>query len=59
MTEVIACPSNRDVFSCWAKAAHNRNENRAPAETRDYRLPKLMSGQLRVRDAEKMVEDAP
>jgi type I restriction enzyme, S subunit len=30
-------------------------ENRTLAETRDYLLPKLMSGEVRVRDAERMV----
>ncbi len=33
-------------------------ENRALTELRDALLPKLMSGQLRVRDAERLVEDA-
>lgn len=33
-------------------------ENKSLAQLRDTLLPKLMSGQLRVRDAEKMVEDA-
>jgi type I restriction enzyme, S subunit len=32
-------------------------ENRALAELRDRLLPKLMSGEIRVRDAEKVVED--
>jgi type I restriction enzyme, S subunit len=32
-------------------------ESRALAELRDALLPKLMSGQIRVRDAEKVVED--
>ena len=32
-------------------------ENQTLTETRDYLLPKLMSGEVRVRDAEKMVED--
>lgn len=31
-------------------------ENRTLAETRDYLLPRLMSGEVRVRDAEKMAE---
>lgn len=33
-------------------------ENQTLAQLRDTLLPKLMSGELRVRDAEKMVEDA-
>jgi type I restriction enzyme S subunit len=36
----------------------NRAESRTLAETRDLLLPKLMSGEIRVRDAEKIVEDA-
>ena len=34
---------------------HNKQENRTLAETRDYLLPKLMSGAVRMRDAEKAV----
>jgi len=37
---------------------HNKNENRTLSETRDYLLPKLMSGAVRVRDAAAMVEGA-
>lgn len=33
-------------------------ENQSLAQLRDTLLPKLMSGQIRVRDAERMVEDA-
>jgi type I restriction enzyme, S subunit len=33
-------------------------ESETLAETRDYLLPKLMSGEVRVRDAERMVADA-
>lgn len=36
----------------------NRAENRALAATRDFLLPKLMSGEVRVRDAEKLVAEA-
>jgi type I restriction enzyme S subunit len=32
-------------------------ESRSLAELRDTLLPKLMSGEIRVRDAEKVVED--
>ncbi len=35
----------------------NRNESRTLAQTRDLLLPKLMSGEIRVRDAERMVEE--
>jgi type I restriction enzyme S subunit len=36
----------------------NRRESRTLAATRDLLLPKLMSGEIRVRDAEKIVEAA-
>lgn len=36
----------------------NRAESRTLAETRDYLLPKLMSGEIRVRDAEKLAGEA-
>ncbi|GAA3550334.1 hypothetical protein GCM10022419_033210 [Nonomuraea rosea] len=38
-------------------AATRRAESRSLAELRDTLLPQLMSGRLRVRDAEKIVED--
>jgi type I restriction enzyme S subunit len=37
----------------------NLRESRTLAQTRDLLLPKLMSGEIRVRDAEKFVELAP
>lgn len=40
------------------RAMQARNESRALANLRDTLLPQLMSGKLRVRDAEKIVEDA-
>jgi type I restriction enzyme, S subunit len=39
-----------------AKTQSNLAENCTLAETRDYLLPKLMSGEVRVRDAEKMMD---
>lgn len=41
-----------------ATAAKHQHESRTLAELRDTLLPELMSGRLRVRDAEKIVEDA-
>jgi hypothetical protein len=38
-------------------AERNERENETLAELRDTLLPKLMSGEIRVRDAEKVVED--
>lgn len=37
----------------------NDYQNRTLAETRDYLLPKLMSGEVRIRDAEILAEGAP
>lgn len=41
-----------------ARAARAREESRTLAELRDMLLPQLMSGKLRVREAEKVVEEA-
>ena len=35
----------------------NRQENRTLAQTRDLLLPKLMSGAIRVKDAEKVLAE--
>lgn len=40
------------------RALHAASESRTLARLRDTLLPQLMSGKLRVRDAEKIVEDA-
>jgi type I restriction enzyme, S subunit len=45
------------LSSLLAQISACREENRALAELRDTLLPKLMSGQIRVRDAEKVVGD--
>jgi type I restriction enzyme S subunit len=37
--------------SLWRRAIHNDLENRTLADTRDYLLPRLMSGEVRVLDA--------
>jgi type I restriction enzyme S subunit len=39
------------------RAAEATQESAALSGLRDYLLPKLMSGEIRVRDAEKVVED--
>ncbi len=36
----------------------NMNESRKLAQLRDYLLPKLLSGQVRVRDVERVTEQA-
>lgn len=48
----------RKVAPLHAAAAHAARENRTLAALRDTLLPQLMSGRLRVKDAEKIVEDA-
>jgi len=45
------------ISSIFERIAVNRDESRTLAELRDRLLPKLMSGQIRVKDAEKLVEE--
>lgn len=45
------------VENLLLKIQHNNHESRTLAEMRDRLLPKLMSGQIRVKDAEKIVEE--
>ncbi|MFD9193050.1 restriction endonuclease subunit S [Streptomyces phaeochromogenes] len=65
VTLVVDIPSKDEVASFEAATAplHKRlvaiaAENRTLAALRNTLLPQLMSGKLRVRDAEKIVEDA-
>jgi type I restriction enzyme S subunit len=58
-------PPKETIFRLFApienlllKIQQNNQESRTLAEMRDRLLPKLMSGEIRVKDAEKMVEDA-
>ena len=46
------------VFPMMTRWISNRAESRTLAQTRDLLLPKLMSGEIRVRDAEPLVEAA-
>lgn len=46
------------VAPLMAKCRANREENQTLAATRDLLLPKLMSGEIRLRDAEAMAEAA-
>lgn len=46
------------VSSLDARIEGNHAENETLTQTRDLLLPKLMSGEIRLRDAERMVEDA-
>jgi type I restriction enzyme S subunit len=48
---------NRIVTPLWSQRSNNIKEYNALAQTRDLLLPKLMSGEIRVRDAERAVED--
>ena len=45
-----------EVF--YEKIVRNKQEARTLVQLRDLLLPKLMSGEIRIRDAEKMVADA-
>ncbi len=45
------------IAPLWERALLAERENLALAALRDTLLPQLMSGRLRVRDAEKIVED--
>lgn len=42
----------------YDRIAKNERESRTLARTRDLLLPRLMSGEIRVRDAERLVEEA-
>jgi type I restriction enzyme S subunit len=44
------------LTSTFVKVAANAEESRTLAATRDLLLPKLMSGEIRVKDAERIVE---
>ena len=61
-----AIVGNAEMFRCFEdavsplldRALANRSESRTLAHTRDLLLPRLMSGEIRVRDAERLVEEA-
>jgi type I restriction enzyme, S subunit len=57
LTEERAVRFNEFVMPLVERVGSAIVENRALAELRDTLLPKLMSGEIRVRDAEKVVED--
>ncbi|MFT8613102.1 MAG: restriction endonuclease subunit S [Gluconobacter oxydans] len=48
----------RQVMPTCSKIVANETENRNRAQLRDLLLPKLMSGEIRIRDAERMGADA-
>ena len=52
------CQEFSDVTSEWfSRLRANTEESKTIAQTRDLLLPKLMSGEIRVREAERMVEE--
>jgi type I restriction enzyme, S subunit len=62
--EVVSVPANimrefyRMVAPIMRLIAQMRLENSSLSETRDYLLPKLMSGEIRVKDAENLIQQA-
>ena len=48
---------NKIVLSLFEKTFENAKENQTLTQTRDYLLPKLISGEVRVKDAEKTVKE--
>lgn len=61
---LVACPVpgciselNSALGGLWDRALKAEQESLKLAELRDTLLPKLISGEIRVRDAEKVVED--
>lgn len=55
--EAAAIDFSSQVAVLCQQAAAMQQESRVLAETRDELLPLLMSGKVRVRDAEKRVEE--
>ncbi len=47
---------DQQALPLLARVLKNRSESRTLAQTRDLLLPKLMSGEIRLREAEKAVE---
>ena len=52
----IVSPFSRCVKPLLAKIGHNEKENRTLSSLRDTLLPKLISGEIRVEEAEKYLE---
>jgi type I restriction enzyme S subunit len=64
LDEVVPVPDrdvlrilNAEIGPLWDRALLTEQENLTLANLRDTLLPQLMSGRLRVKDAEKIVED--
>ncbi|WP_198318320.1 restriction endonuclease subunit S [Arthrobacter sp. YN] len=60
VTDLSSVPTavKRQISLLGSRVAATRVENATIAATRDALLPQLMSGKLRVKDAEKVLEDA-
>ena len=56
--EGVATLFGRIVEPLFAEARANSEESTILAEIRDTLLPKLLSGEIRIKDAEKLVEEA-
>jgi type I restriction enzyme S subunit len=58
-TEEVLREFERNVAPLLAQVAHNTRESRTLAALRDTLLPKLLSGEIRVRDGETLQEETP
>jgi len=64
--KLMKFPVSRDVCDCFSESVQvyrdnqfaNENQNYTLTQLRDTLLPKLLSGQLRIPDAEKLIEEA-
>lgn len=54
----IVLAANKSIGSLIEQIQSNNGQSHTLAQLRDLLLPKLMSGEISIRDAEKMVEDA-
>ena len=57
-TQVNACRRRKAINCIAGRSTEARLESRTLSGLRDTLLPKLMSGEIRVREAERIVEDA-
>jgi type I restriction enzyme S subunit len=55
---VVVEAFTRSVRPTYQRIDHNEAESQTVATMRDILLPKLLSGEIRVKDAEKFVEKA-
>ena len=57
-TKSITCTFGNIVCNFYLAMESNSEESQTLAKLRDVLLPKLISGELRIQQAEKMVEEA-